>query len=132
MDAGSSHRLIGLRGGVERGDDALQSASFFAALAQPDVVFGHLASGLALELLATCVDDLKQPGKLTLVLVEVGAVGGELVAGQARVAAVAALAGRQQAISVPEDPVSALVELEHLVEIARVDIQLAASAVIFW
>ncbi len=83
MDAGSSHGLVGLRGGAERGDDAFQSGSLFAALAQPDVVFGHLASGLALELLGTCVDDLRQPGKLTLVLVEVGAVGGELVARQA-------------------------------------------------
>ena len=126
MDAGSAHGVIGLRGGVERGDDAFESGSLSAALAQPDVVFRHLASGLALELIATCVDDLKQPGQLPLVLVEVGAVGGELVARQARVATVAALAGRQQAVPVREDPVCTLIELEHVVQVARVELERAA------
>jgi hypothetical protein len=73
------------------------------ALSQPHVIVGHLASGLALKLLAAGVDDLQQAGQLALVLVKVGAVGGELVARQARVTAIAALAGRQQAVAVSLD-----------------------------
>jgi hypothetical protein len=72
------------------------------------------------------VNQLAEEIELLLVLGQVRAVGSEFVAGQARVAALAHLAGRQQAPAVGEDPVGALVELQELVEVRRVELELAS------
>ena len=57
---------------------------------------------------------------------QVAGVGREVVAGQARVAALAALERRQQAHPVGQDPVGVTGELDHLVDVGRVKIKLAA------
>ena len=105
----------------------LQRLLFSAPLGEPDVLVGHLVAGsVASNACLRCVDELAEEVELLLVLGEVGAVGGELVAGQARVAAVADLPGREHAPAVGQHPVGALVELEQLVEVARVELELAA------
>ena len=68
----------------------------------------------------------------TCQLREVAGVGGEVVAGQACVAALAALDRRQQAHPVGQDPVGVTGELHHLVDVGRVERELAAvSAELF-
>jgi hypothetical protein len=71
------------------------------------------------------LDQRSELCELLRVLGEVGAVGDELVAGQAGVAALARLAGRQHAEPIGKHAVGALVELERVVEVARVDLQFA-------
>ena len=55
-------------------------------------------------------------------------VGGEVITGQTRVAALAALQRRQQAHAVGQDPVGVTRELHHLVDVGRVKLKLAAVA----
>jgi hypothetical protein len=71
------------------------------------------------------IDEVDEAPELVFVLGKEGRVGGELVAGQARVAAFADLPRRQHAVAVGQHPVGALVELEQVVEVARVDGQRA-------
>lgn len=54
---------------------------------------------------------------------EVGGVGGEVVAGQAGVAALARMQPRQQADAVGEDAVGALVEPDQLVDITGIELE---------
>ena len=113
-------------GAGDGGDDLGERPLLFASLSEPDVLVGPLQPGPGFERLLARVDELGEEVELLLVLDEVGAVGGELVAGQAGVSAVADLSGREQAPAVGEDPVGALVELQQLVEIRRVELELAA------
>ncbi len=109
----------------ELDDDTAEGVVFLAASGQPDVVLAHRLSGAGLERLASLVDELVGAGQLGFQLGQEGRVGGELVAGQAGVALGADLTGRQQAPTVGQDPVGAPVQLEHVVEVARVDLEVA-------
>jgi hypothetical protein len=77
-----------------------QRLSFFAPFGEPDVLVGHLTAGPRLERLLARVDQLADEVELLLVLGEVGAVGCELVAGQAGVPALAHLPRWEQAPAV--------------------------------
>ena len=93
---------------------------------QPDVVLAHRHAGAGAEGLLPLADQVHGPVVLLAQLGEEAGVGGELVAGQAGVAPVAGLAGWQQAPSVGQDPVGPLVQLQHVVEVAGADLELAA------
>jgi hypothetical protein len=116
---------LGLRVG-DRGDDLAQRLLFFAPFGEPDVLVGHLTAGPRLERLLAGLDQAGEEVELLLVLWLIGAVGGELVAGQARVPALAHLPWWEQAPAIGEDPIGALVELEQLVEVGRGELELAA------
>ena len=106
---------------VEAADDRLERVLLAAALFKPDVLGAHRLAGPVDERLLAALDEVNEAAELLLVLVYEAGVGGELVAGQARVAAFADLPGRKHAVAVGQHPVSALVELEEVVEVARVD-----------
>ena len=110
----------------ERVDDAAEGVVFLCAPGQPHVVRAHLLPGAGRERLAAFVDELQCVVLLGSQLGQEAGVGGELVAGQAGVALVAGLPGRQQTPPIGQDPVGALVELEHVVEVTGVDRQVAA------
>lgn len=103
----------------------MQGALFAAALLQADVLGAHRLAGAVVERLLTVLDEVDQAPELVFVLGQEGGVGGELVAGQTRVAAFADLPRGQHAVAVGQHPIGALIELEQVVEIARVDSELA-------
>ena len=111
---------------LEHGDDLLQGALLGQALLEPHVRAGHLLAGPGAERGLALRDQLAELLQLLLVFGQVAGVGGELVAGQARVAAVAGLAGREHAQPVRQHPVGALAELDQREQVARVEFEVGA------
>jgi hypothetical protein len=104
-------------------DDAAEGVVFLAASGKPDIVLAHLVSGAGLKRRAALVDELPGAGHLVLQFGQERRVGGEFVAAEAGDALDAGLAGRQQAPAIGQDPIGAPVQLEHVVEVPRVDLR---------
>src|SRR5581483_7597079 len=88
-DARAADRLVGMPdqvGLLEHGDDLLERALFGQALLEPHVRAGHLLAGPGAERGLALLDQLAELLELLLVFGQIAGVGGELVAGQARVA----------------------------------------------
>ncbi len=83
----------------------------------------HLGPGALAVLGLAGLDEFLGAGQLGAQLAEVAGVGGEMIAGQAGVAAVAALGRGQQAHPVGQDPVGVPVQLHQLVDVGRVHLQ---------
>ncbi|HWK27637.1 MAG TPA: hypothetical protein VNS09_13800 [Solirubrobacter sp.] len=72
---------------------------FAAALLQPDVLAAHRLAGAVDERLLPMVDEVDPASELSFVLGQEGGVSGELLAGQARVAAFADLPRGEHAVA---------------------------------
>src|SRR5664280_3819963 len=113
------------QGLFELDDDPGEGVLFLAASGQPHVVRGQVSAGAGQEPGAPVLDELLGAQLLGGQFGQGGRVGGELLAGQARVALVAALPGWQQAPAVGQDPVGALVQFEPVIQVPQVDLEVA-------
>src|SRR5574337_914977 len=101
-------------------DDPAERVLLLATACEPNVVVAHLLAGAGSKRLAAFHNELAGAGLLGLQLGQERRVGRELVAGQARIALLTQLARRQQAPAVGQDPIGAFVQLQHVVDLARI------------
>src|SRR5258708_581626 len=99
---------------LQRGDDGLQRGDLAAAALQPDVVLAHRRAGTGAKRLLPLVDQVQGLVLLLLQLGQEGGVGGELVARQAGVPAVAGLAGPEPAPAPRQGPLAPAGALRHV------------------
>ena len=114
--AGAACSLDGPAGaGLHRGEEPDQGVALGLALDEPDVAVGHGVTVPVAELRGGLLDQRGRLRQLPLEGGEVTVVGHEDAAGQAGVAFLAPLQGRQQAVAVGQEPVCAAGQMQRVV-----------------